>query len=161
MRFIQLHKAADLQALTKKISGNAATLAQAQKLNPHLDLNKLAPGSVLLLPDSAELGDGKALATDSWDDFQARATSSLSALNQRARSQVETLKTERQGLTTLFKSAALKRLQDADPALKKQLDAAGEQASADQKAAETAAAQLEEMQKLLGGELGRLGKLLA
>jgi hypothetical protein len=164
MRFIHLNKAADLHALSQQLGsgsvGNAATLAQIKTLNPHLNFAKLELGSMLLLPEGSELGAGKAAGADNLAAFQAQAKAGLGALNQRARLQAENLKTERQNLGSAMKSAGLKRLQEADPAFKKQLESAAEQAAADQKAAESTAKQLEAMDKLLSTELGRMGKFL-
>ncbi|RQO54774.1 hypothetical protein DBR47_22165 [Paucibacter sp. KBW04] len=161
MRFIHLNKAADLQALSQQLgSGNSSALAQIKKLNPHLNLAKLELGSMLLLPEGSELGTGKAAGGDSLAAFQAQAQAGLAALSQRARLQAETLKTEKQDLSSALKSAGLKRLQEGDPALKKQLESAAVQAAADQKSAEATAKQLEAMDKLLSTELGRMGKFL-
>ena len=88
MRMIVIKQETDLQGLSARLlsgrlaSGKAhSALESLQALNPHVDLKKVAAGTVLLVPDSPSF---KASASDSvpgnaLSDFQELAQTGLEA----------------------------------------------------------------------------------
>ncbi|NDP63648.1 hypothetical protein [Polaromonas sp.] len=167
MRFIVIEQASDLQALSARLLRNPAggqagsqelsqaTLEQIRMLNPHADFQHLEAGTVLLLPEAPELkdADSQSLAGNSFEDFTTRTREGLQAVAQRMKSSAEALAADRAAVTATVKSAAVKRLIESDPLLKKQLDEAGSESSDAQKQAQEASRQLETFQKGLDVEL--------
>lgn len=174
MRLIVIQQASNLRALSATLLGNPtggqagtqevsqATLDQIKILNPHADLQRLPSGTVLLLPDVHELKDAESqsLAGNSFEGFAAHAREGLEAVAQRIRSGAEALAADRAAVTAVLKTAAVKRLIDSDPLLKKQLDEAGSEFSNAQKQAQEAARELQTLQKGLDVELQALRKML-
>jgi hypothetical protein len=167
MRLIVIEQASDLQALSARLLRNPAggqadsqelrqaTLEQIKLLNPHADFQRLQAGTVLLLPEAPELkdADSQSMAGNSFEDFATRTREGLEAVAQRMKSSAEALAADRAGVTAAIKSAAIKRLIESDPLLKKQLDEAGNEFSDAQKQAQEASRQLEIFQKGLDVEL--------
>jgi len=147
MRIFVVKQDTDLQALKAAVAtpGLAEKLA---RLNPHLDVQKLVPGAVLLLPDDAAgRFRGPAGSTSiagntlsSFNDFAAEALEAASrgvkAGAQRQAADVETLKAS---LRTRTVKEALAR----DEELARQAEVALNSASKAAKAAETDARQFE------------------
>src|SRR5687767_876938 len=88
MRTLVVKKTSDLQALSSELlaSGLAAAKSRAaieslQALNPHVDLNKLAPGAVLLVPDAPgfKRSASKSVGGETLDDFEKIVKSALDA----------------------------------------------------------------------------------
>jgi len=174
MRLIVIQQASDLQALSARLFKNStgdqagsqelsqATLEQIRRLNPHADFQRLPAGTVLLLPGTPELkdADSQPLAGTCFEDFAARTREGLEAVAQRMRSGAEALAADRAGVTAVLKSAAVKRLVESDPLLKKQLDDASSEFADAQKQAQEAARQLKTLQEGLDAELQGLRKML-
>ncbi len=174
MRLFFIEQLSDLQALSgwllKPAKGrrsssrelSQATLAQLQKLNPHVDFQHLEAGTVLLLPDTPELkdADSQSLSGNSFEDFAAHSREGLKTVVQRMDSSAEALAADRAEVTAVLKTAALKRLIESDPLLKKQIDEAGNAFSEAQKQRQEAARQLETMQQGLEAELEVVRKML-
>ena len=175
MRLIVIEQASDLQALgarlLRKPAGGQAgpqqlsqeTLEQIRRLNPHADFQRLEAGTVLLLPGTPELkdaADSQPLAGHSFEDFAARTREGLEAVAQRLRGGAESLAAERAGVTAVIKTAAVKRLIESDPLLKKQLDEAGSEFSNAQKQAQEASRQMEIFQTDLDVEFQILRKMV-
>lgn len=174
MRLLLIEQASDLQALSVRLlppstgrrGGSRelaqATLEQIQRLNPHADFQRLEAGTVLLLPDTPELKDANSqpLAGNSFKDLTAQTQEGLKAVAQRMNSSLELLAADRAAVTSALKTAALKRLVESDPLLKRQLEEAASEFSEAQKQAQEAARQLETLQQGLDAELKALGKLL-
>jgi len=169
MRVIVIKESTDLQSLGTRLvgkkTGGTAALEQVQALNPHVDFTKIAAGTVLLLPDSPELKtdadkDTRSPAGDAFDGFAKDADAGVKLAAQRLRVAADALNADRAGISAAVKTAAVKRLIEADPLLKKQLDDAGTAWTAGQKASQDAAKQLEVLQKMLGNELAVLAASL-
>ena len=170
MRLFVIQQTSDMNALSavllKQPAGgqalSQATLEQIKKLNPHADMQKLQAGTVLLLPDTPELkdADSQSMAGKFFDDFSATTRQSLDAVAQRMRVGAEAQAADRAGVTAVIKTAAVKRLIDSDPQLKKQLDEAANEFADVQKQAQEAARQLETLQSGLDNEMQVLRKML-
>jgi hypothetical protein len=174
MRLIVIKQASDLQSLSarllKKPSGGRAssheigqaTLEQVKQLNPHVDFQRIDAGTVLLLPDTPELKDtdSQSLAGDAFEDFITHTSEGFKAVAQRMRNNAETLAADRAAVNATVKTAAVKRLIESDPLLKKQLDEVSSEFSDEQKKTQEAARQLEAMQKDMNVELAVLKGML-
>ena len=157
----------DLAALSstllRKPADAGATLDRVRALNPQVeDFQKLAAGTVLILPDTPEIkaGAGTAPGADNLSDLASDLGSGLKAVNSRFASRVDDIKADRAAVTTALKTAAVKRLVDGDPALSKQLTAADAEFKREQKRVAESEAQLAQVQKVALAEFARLQKLL-
>jgi hypothetical protein len=157
----------DLQALSatllRKPADAGVALERVRALNPQVeDFQKLAAGTVLILPDSPEIKAtaGTALGTGNFSDLADDLGSGMKAVNSRFASRLDDLKSDRAGVTAVLKTAAVKRLVESDPALAKQLDAADAQFKREQKRIAETETQLAEVQKAALAEFARLQALL-
>ncbi len=168
MRVILIKQASDLQALTTRLvgkkPGSSATLDRVKALNPHVDFNRIEAGTVLLLPDASDIKaddkDSRSLAGDAFDDIVRHAEEGLKATAGRVRKAADELAADRAAIAAVIKTAAVKRLIESDPLLKKQLEDAGEASTAAQKNVQEAAKQVQAMQKMVDEELAALRQLL-
>ena len=127
MRMIVIKQGTDLQALGTRLFGSTAHKDNGlQRLNPHIDFKKIEAGTVLFVPDQPGLKTGETNSVSGWvfDEFRAQVSDSIDASATRVREGFATLADERQTINAVLKSAAIKRLFEADPALKPQLEAA-------------------------------------
>lgn len=167
MRTLIMKADTDLKSLgdtlLKSPSAASATLERIKALNPHVaDFQRLAAGTVLILPDSADLkpGAGSAVGTQGFGDLTQVASSGLRALKARATNLFDTFASDHAAVKDSLKAAAAKRLVESDPLLVQRLKAADAQFKIDQKAAKEKKAQLDEMQKAAEAGFERLLKLL-
>ncbi|WP_321796802.1 hypothetical protein [Caballeronia sp. J97] len=167
MRVIVIKQASDLKTLATRLIGKKAdgsALERMKALNPHADFERLEPGTVLLLPDLPGLKAGdkdtRSITGDALDSFAKDTASGLAAAAKRVAAAADALAADRAGVSGVSKVAAVKRLIDGDPVLKKQLEDAGAAFNREQKELKEAAAQIETMQKLVGEEWSALRQLL-
>ena len=168
MRIIVIKQASDLQALSGKILGKkaagSATLERVKALNPHVNFERIEAGTVLFLPDAPDLKSGdkdsKELGGDAFDDFVRDIADGFDSAAARTKSAAAGLSAERGAVTDVLKLATVKRLLESDAALKKQLDEAADEFATEQKELQTAAKQLEALQKIASDELAALAPLL-
>lgn len=169
MRTLVIRQDTDLQALRGRlIAGKASAgqtesaLKQLQELNPHLNLNDLRAGAVVLVPDSPNFkaSEGDIVGSGTFDDFQQFVRSSLSDASERLKSGNAARAGERADITAILKTAAFKRVLESDADLKQQVAEAikgfkDEQTQADQDEKAVAAASKATLDVLAG-----LSKLL-
>ncbi|MET0210863.1 MAG: hypothetical protein ABW220_17600 [Burkholderiaceae bacterium] len=167
MRIFITKTETDLQALSatlsRKASGADATFERVAALNPQLaNAKKLAAGTVVLLPDSAELkaGVGTAVGMDNLSDLVGEVTKGVKAASGRATSRFESIAADHSAVKDVLKTAAAKKLVESDPLLKQKLAAAETRFKADQKKATETKARFEETQKFAVAEFEKLAKLL-
>lgn len=173
MRLIVIKQASDLQTLSselfnsgskstsKAVVGNA-TLERIKSLNPHVDFQRIEAGTVLLLPDTPELKDSKtqSVAGDAFADFSTHTIEGLKTVAERIRTGADALELERTAVAAVLKTAAVKRQIESDPLLKKQLDDASADFTAEQNRAQEAMKQVKAMQDAAVEELKALERLL-
>jgi len=168
MRLVIISQATDLPALRKMLfksaqpaAASAAALERVQALNPHVDLQHLAAGSVLLLPDLPGVNPSasRSISGDAFASLAAEAASGLKVSAERVRAGAESVAADRSGVTAALRTAAAKRVIESDPTLAKQLEAAAAHSTAQQKAAQEAAAALEKLAAQTAAELAALSKL--
>jgi len=147
MRIVRITKDTNVAALRAQAA--KAAPGQLEKLNPHLDLNRLGPGAVLVLPgDDAGGKSGRGgskgarravtpttIATEAMQSFIGFAKEALDASSQRVQAAAERAKAEESSLAAVTKSRAVNAAAEKDPELRKLLDKAVGQAKVDTQAA--------------------------
>lgn len=168
MRLVVVSQATTLDALSKTLllgshpaATTAAALERVQALNPHLDLQHIAAGSVLLLPELPSVNPtaGRPFGGDVFSGLAADARAGLEAATQRIRAGVDDLAADRGAVKAALRTAAVKRIVDGDPTLAKQVDTAGTRSAADQQQAQDALATVEKLSAQVSEELSALARL--
>jgi hypothetical protein len=129
MRTLVITKASSGQTVISRVLAGKTTAAQAQSalqqlqaLNPHVDLSNVKAGTVILIPDAPNFNatEGDPVGSGTFADFQQLVRNGLTDATQRLRSGNAARAADRSDVNTLLKSAAFKRVLDADAALKQQ-----------------------------------------
>ncbi|MBX3635888.1 MAG: hypothetical protein KF683_10960 [Rubrivivax sp.] len=165
MRVLLIQKDSDAKALLKAAGGEGAeSLAKLQRLNPHLDLRQLAPGSVVLLPADAaapsRTADVQPLGGGALAELQALADAAVAASAERGQQAQARAKADEQALAAALRGKLAKEALDRDPELAAQAAAAQKAAKDAGKAVATRAKQLETLTKSAQAELVALAKRL-
>lgn len=167
MRMIVIDKGTDLTGLTTRLLGSVGASESAvqnlQRLNPHLDLNRLTPGAVVLVPDQPGLreGDSTSVVGESFASFAQATSAALELGAARVRSGHEARLAEQKDVQAVLKSPVLKRVLESDPDLKKHLDALAQGFKDDQQAAKDSDKAMKALLDESATELAVLAKLLA
>ena len=169
MRMLIIKSDTDVQALSDqlfkaKLSGaqSEAALARLQTLNPHADLTKLRPGTVLLVPDAPtfKVSASNPVHGSAFNDFQKLVRDYLNqaATNMKAgnRARAE----ERDEVSAALKTSAVKRAADSDPELMSQVKEATTSFKQDQQQDKGAEQTVDNAGKAALAKLAELGKLL-
>ena len=166
MRMIVIKQGTNLQALSTRLlaggAGKEGALQSLQRLNPHVeDFAKIEAGTVLLVPDLPATRDGEStsISGEAFAVFREQVSEAVDAAVARVRSGYEALAAQRKDVTALLKTAAVKRMLEAEPDLRKQLDATTELFKQDQQRAKEAEKTLETLQEA-NHELRALAKLV-
>lgn len=151
------------QLLDGRFSGSQADVAleTLRRFNPHVDLARVAAGTVLLVPDSPGF---KAAASSSLngpvlEDFSLRIASGLDRATENLKAGLEARAAERDGVTAVIKSAIFRRLIAGDEELKQQADAAGGTLAREEEQDKQAAEDLDATARAAMAALAQLGKL--
>lgn len=149
-------------SLARTPRATAATLERVKALNPHLaDVTRLPKGSVLILPDGADLktGAGSTVVGVNPGELGERFSSSLRSVASRASERLESINADRSAARDALKSAAAKRLVENDALLQKRLAAAETQFKTEQKRASEVRAEIAERSEAAKAEFVRVQKL--
>jgi vacuolar-type H+-ATPase subunit I/STV1 len=157
MRMFILKQGQDLQTLSSRLGGSAS-ISRLKALNPHLDLDRLEPGTVLLVPDGIDDADSVAGAV--FDGLAGDVKEGLKAATARVRGTQAKSEALRKDVSAILKSAAFKRAVESDADLKKQTDAADARFKADQAKGKQTEESLSALEQLVNEELAVLGKLV-
>lgn len=157
MRMLVLKQGQDLQTLTSRLGG-AVALNRLKQLNPHLDLDRLEPGTVLLVPEGVDDADSVAGAV--FDGLASDVKAGLKAAKTRVQGTSAKNEALRKDVAAILKSAAFKRALEGDDDLKKQAGATEKRFQADTAAGKRTDESLLALDKLMNEELAVLGKLL-
>ncbi len=160
MRMLVLKQGQDLQSLATRLgaAGGAASIERLKALNPHLDLGRLQPGAVLLVPDGVDDADSVAGAV--FDGLASDLKAGLSGAAARVRAGHGKADAVRKEVVAVTKSATFKRVLEGDADLKKQVAAADNRFKAEQTLAKQADDSLVALARLIDDELAVLGKLV-
>lgn len=165
MRFLVIKQDTSLQALTARLvkdgTRQPAALERLRSLNPHLDLQRVGKGNVVLVPDSPGLeSEGEKAGDDGFELFAREVASALRDGASRASGALAAAEAQEKEVGKLVKSAAFRKLSDEDSALRARLETVASRASAATKATRDVAPQLEALRKGAAEELEKLRKLL-
>lgn len=164
MPVVRIASAADARRLVA--ASASAAPGTLERLNPHLDLNRLAPGAVLVLPDDevhARLPGAKevAVAAEAMRAFIGFAQEALDATAQRMKAGADRAASDESALAAASKSKSVQAAIKKDPDLGKLLDGALGQAKEDSQATAKAVDGLAVIAKSALAELEMLAKRLA
>lgn len=148
---------ADVLASRAAASGGMARL---QALNPHLDLQRLVPGSVLIWPADAADEDSESVSGNVFDSFAADVRAGLRAATTRVRSGLARQEDQRKEAAAVFRSAAFKRAVETDAELRQQASAADNRAKLLQARAREIDAALLALDRTADEGLAALAKVL-
>jgi hypothetical protein len=164
MRIFVVRKDSNLKTLL----GNApaARIELLQRFNPHLDLKRLTPGAVIVVPEAARdiefpSGDPKSIGTEAMESFIGFARDGLAATGRRLQQAAERAKTEDAALQSALKSRAVQAALEKDAELKNQAEEALRRAREDSRDTAAEAKNFDALFKSAQAELaalaGRLG----
>lgn len=162
MRMLVLKQGQDLQSLATRLKAAGAgglTIDRLQALNPHLDITRLVPGAVLLVPDGVG-DDADSVAGAVFDGLASDVREGLASATARVRSGYARAEAVRKDVAAAVKLATFKRVLEGDAELKKQLATAETRFKADQAQAKQTDESLGALVKLIDEELAVLGKLV-
>jgi hypothetical protein len=124
MKTIVIDQATDLQTLAQRLGGTAARtqgLAEnLKRLNPHLNFDKLAAGTVLLVADDANAGAAatQALGGAQFAALAAQLKTGVDATLSRSLQTLAAQTADRKAVADAIKTPAMKRAIDSDVDLK-------------------------------------------
>jgi len=167
LRIVIIERVTDLANLVASLSrsgrASGATLERVKALNPQLsDTTKLGVGTVVFLPDTAELkaGAGEPAGAESLEMLGPRLRTGWRDLEDRNARGFDVLAADHAAVRGALKAVAAKRLVESDPQLVKQLAAAEKHFETEQKRVAEMRKQHEEAAKTVEAEFARLQKLL-
>lgn len=163
MQVVRITNAAEAKRLVAaSVKAAPGKLAQ---LNPHLNLNRLTPGAVLIVPEDAAHADlpgakDAAIAAEAMRSFITMAEQALDAATQRMKAGAERAARDESALASASKSKAVQAAIKKDPDLGKLLDGALGQAKEDSQVSAKAIDGLAVLSKGALAELEMLAKRL-
>lgn len=129
MKFLIVKQGQTADALAARLAAHGG-LTRLQALNPHLDLQRITPGSVLVWPSDAGGDEGTPVAASVFDDFAADVRAGLNSAATRVRGGLAQQEDQRKEAAAVFRSAAFKRVLETDAELRAQATAADGRAKA-------------------------------
>jgi len=168
MRIVVISEATDLKGLQKILFSKtqpaataAAAIERLKAMNPHVDLQHLVAGSVLLLPDLPDMNlqNSSSIGGDAFAAFAAEANKGLKSAAARVRACAESVTTDRNDVKATLSVEAVKAILGSDPTLGQQVEAASARFKADQKEAHSATDTVEKLAAQTAEELEALSKL--
>jgi HPt (histidine-containing phosphotransfer) domain-containing protein len=165
MRMIVIKQDTDLQALSGKLlastpNATGPTLDRIKALNPHIDLQRIAAGSVLLLPDSPSLNhtETQPVGGDTFNTFTTTVTNGFEASVKGMQTDVSASADNINAVKEALSTPTIKRMVESDASLQQQFDQASKQLTAEQAQAQAAVTQIQALQRQVIAELATLGK---
>jgi hypothetical protein len=169
MRMLTITQDTDLQALSGLLLdarlGSARTDAAIdalQAVNPHADLKKLRAGTVLFVPETSGFKGSASVSVqgNALGDFQQMVRNVLGQAAEKLKAGDTTRAGERDAITAVIGTAAVKRILDSDPELMKQVTEETKAFEEDQKQADQAEQALAAASRAVLAKLSELSKLL-
>lgn len=145
--------------------GPSERLAAWQRLNPHVDLAKVRPGAVLVVPDAepappagSKADRTRAPAEDALEDLGSAAKEALGGLARLGTRNAERAKADEGALGAALANRSVQAAAGRDPGLRQQLDEALKAASATTARQASQAQALDGLQRDAFSELEELVK---
>jgi hypothetical protein len=138
-----------------------AAMERVKLLNPHVDFQRIAPGTVIFLPDAPGLKAtvGAAAQTGPMDEFRALLTGALEDAASRLKAGNAARATERADLSAALRSATFKRVTGEDRNIAAQVTEAQEAMANEERADKQAEENIATMSKAVLAALAQLRKL--
>jgi hypothetical protein len=138
-----------------------AALERVKALNPHVDFQKIAPGTVLFVPDAPGLKATAGTAPQSapLDDFRALLSGALGDAASRLKEGNTARAAGRADLSAALKSAAFKRVTGEDSDIAKQVSEAQDAMASEERADKQAEENLATVSKAALAALTQLRKV--
>ena len=108
MKFLIVKEGQDAAALAARLAASGG-LARLQALNPHLDLQRVQPGNVLIWPSDSPDEAGASVSGNAFDSFAADVRAGLKAATTRVNAGLLRQEEQRKETAAVFRSAAFKR----------------------------------------------------
>lgn len=161
MRIIVTKPGQSLTALTSAAGTGRDTVSieRLTVLNPHLDLHRLEPGTVVLLPDAAS-DQGESVTGAVFDSLADDVRRGLTSASERVRNGLAEAEASRKEVTSALKTAAFRKALDGNSELTAQVAQVDARFKADQSQAKQAMESLSALEEMVSAELERLGNLL-
>ena len=166
MRIFVIKQDTDLKGLGETLlkgSGrNApASLERLQSLNPHVDINRLGAGTVLLVPDSPDFRtkDAETMGGTAFDDFEREIAGALRGASARSQEGLALREAQDKEVVKVFKSAAIGKLAADDSELRRRIDETGNRMAASSKETRQVTTQMDVLEKGVAAELKKLRQL--
>lgn len=165
MRFFVIKQDTNLKSLSQKLvradhENAPAALERLKALNPHVDAARIATGTVLLVPDTADFNSDESESVgDSFQDFSRDITAALHGASGRVRHGLAQQDERDKEVGKMLKSAAIKKLSTDDSELRKRVDETGDRIAADAKEAKQVTTHLTVMEEGLAEELKKFESL--
>ena len=159
MKFFIVKEGQTADLLASRVAANGG-MARLQALNPHLDLQRLAPGSVLQWPAESADEDSQSVSGNVFDSFAADVRAGLKAATTRVRGGLARQEEQRKEAAAVFRSAAFKRAIETDAELRQQATAADNRAKLLQARAKEIDAALLALDRTADEGLAALAKVL-
>jgi hypothetical protein len=169
MRAIFFENAASLQDVEAKVldrrsADPAASLKRIKELNPHVDLNRLKAGTVLILPTEPGIkSSGKDVdhfGGEALREFAAAVAAGFEEAAARVRKTADAAASNQKAVAESLKGKIVKRQFDSDIILRKQIDAAGAAMADRQKAVKEATLNVDALAKFFAEEVAAMNKVL-
>jgi hypothetical protein len=169
MRMLTIRQDTDLQGLSSLLldarlssARSNAALDALQAANPHADLKNLRAGTVLFVPEVSGLKTSASASVPggALADFQQMVRSALGQAAEKLKAGDETRAGERDAITAVIGTAAVKRILASDAELMKQVTEETKAFEEDQKQADQAEQALAAASRAVLAKLSELSKLL-
>jgi hypothetical protein len=140
MRMFVIKQETDVGDLTARLLGARVNAGQREsalealrRANPHVDLQNLRQGTVLLLPNTPafKASAGTSVFEHAVDDFADLVKTGLDAAFERANAAREQRVAENTEISKTLKTAAFKRALENDPELRREGESAAEELKKD------------------------------
>lgn len=148
MRILVIKKDSELPTLTAAAAASPALAARLAAANPHVDLKKLEPGTVLLVPDDVAgadtpFGKSGSIAGDALAGFGEFAAEALDGAARRVKAGAARQAADLAALKTALRGKTVKEALAKDPELARQAESTLKHATEAAKAAEAGATQFD------------------
>lgn len=155
----------NLEAFSKLLGdkiGSGSALEQLKNLNPHVDLKKIEPGTVLLIPDGPRFPNVESVSVtgDAFDALREQVLASVDDAASRLKGGYELLWKEREKVVKTLQSEPVQKAGNADPDLESQIAAANLVFKQDKELAKDAEKVMTTLKEQVAAELASLAQLL-